>query len=87
MPVHGDELSAQWIWKKRQSYLEYNDAIIARKTFQLPRVQRARILITADTRYRLFINDEWVKAGRLTITTTSLISVHGYGRGRIRFVL
>jgi len=63
MPVHGDELSAQWIWKKRQSYLEYNDAIIARKTFQLPRVQRARILITADTRYRLFINDEWVNDG------------------------
>jgi len=59
----GPVLSAKWIWKERPSYTQYNDTIIARKTFSLPDVRDAKMLITADTRYRLFINGEWVNDG------------------------
>ncbi len=57
------DLSAQWIWNARQDYQSYNDTIVARKTFSAPAVRHARMAITADTRYRLFINGTWVNDG------------------------
>ena len=54
---------ASWIWKHQDSYTGYNDTIEARKEVELPRVAAASMRITADTRYRLFINEQWVCDG------------------------
>jgi len=62
-PVSKADISAKWIWHQQPSYTKYNDTIIARKTFTVPRAESARITITADTRYRLWINDTWVSDG------------------------
>ncbi|MFA6240359.1 MAG: alpha-L-rhamnosidase C-terminal domain-containing protein [Candidatus Hydrogenedentales bacterium] len=61
--VAPEDLKAQWIWHPQDSFLEYNDTIVARKSFTLPEFTAARMAITADTRYRLFINDVWVNDG------------------------
>ncbi len=52
-----------WIWKQRDSYTLYNDTIEARKSVELPETVSARLCITADTRYRAYINDVWVNDG------------------------
>ncbi|MBX7255023.1 MAG: alpha-L-rhamnosidase N-terminal domain-containing protein [Candidatus Hydrogenedentes bacterium] len=57
------DLTAKWIWHPQESYHEYNDTIMARKEFTLPEFTNARLAITADTRYRLFINGTWVNDG------------------------
>lgn len=57
------KLKAKWIWKKQRDYNLYNDTVIARKTFSPGRVANAVIRITADSFYRLYINDKWVNDG------------------------
>ena len=57
------KLLAKWIWRKQLRYNTYNQTIIARKKFRLPQVSKAKIRITADSYYRLYINDEWVNDG------------------------
>jgi len=57
------KLKAKWIWKKQDHYNEYNKTIIARKSFQLGQVRKAVMRITADSFYRLYINDRWVNDG------------------------
>ncbi|MEO2046056.1 MAG: family 78 glycoside hydrolase catalytic domain [Pirellulales bacterium] len=57
------DISAKWIWKNQDSYTKYNDTVVARKVFTLPAATSANILITADTRYRLSINGQWVGDG------------------------
>lgn len=56
-------LTAKWIWKKEQSYNPYNQTIIAKKSFKLNKFHQANIKITADSCYRLFINNQWVNDG------------------------
>jgi len=56
-------LKAKWIWKKLKSYNLYNQTIIAKRTFELEEYNQANIKITADSFYRLFINDQWVNDG------------------------
>jgi hypothetical protein len=56
-------LTAKWIWRKQDSYTNYNDTIIARKSFSLPAFTSAQLAITADTRYRLYINGTWINDG------------------------
>lgn len=54
---------ASWIWKHQDSYTKYNDTIEVRKEVELPKVAAATLRITADTRYRLYINEHWVNDG------------------------
>ena len=56
-------LKANWIWKKQQDYNVYNQTIIARKSIELTDFREAKIIITADSFYRLFINGEWINDG------------------------
>ena len=55
--------SAKWIWKKQRNYVAYNQTILARKTFTVGSVEGAKIRITADSTYRLYVNGEWVNDG------------------------
>ncbi|MBW7866577.1 MAG: family 78 glycoside hydrolase catalytic domain [Candidatus Hydrogenedens sp.] len=54
---------ASWIWAAREKPVTYNDTIEARRTVELPALDRATLRITADTSYRLFINGKWVCDG------------------------
>lgn len=57
------DLQARWIWRKQQDYRAYNTVIVARKDFSLGTCEAATIKITADSWYRLRINDQWVADG------------------------
>ncbi len=57
------KLKAKWIWRKQNEYNKYNQTVIAQKKFRLGEVRKAIIRITADSYYRLYINDKWVADG------------------------
>lgn len=57
------KLKANWIWRKQSDYSHYNDTIIARRDFTLKSFRQAIMQITADSFYRLFVNNEWVNDG------------------------
>lgn len=52
-----------WIWADRSDDTTYNDTIIAVRTFYVKKLESAQIRITADSRYRLFVNGHWVADG------------------------
>ncbi len=54
---------AQWIWTASDDRRPFNEVIIARKSFELPSCAAATLAITADTRYRVWINGTWVEDG------------------------
>ncbi len=53
----------KWIWLAEEPSSCINLRILARKQFRIDSVRRATLLITADSRYRLFINGTWVDDG------------------------
>lgn len=57
------EWQASWIWKQRDQYDRYNDTVEVRRAFELGEFAGATLRITADSYYRLFINDQWVNDG------------------------
>lgn len=57
------QIKANWIWKKQQDYSKYNQTIIANTTFKITQPIESTIIITADSFYRLYINDQWVNDG------------------------
>lgn len=57
------DFDAKWIWKAQEDRTPYNQTIVARKTVDLKDFDKAMIRITADSYYRLFINDQWVGDG------------------------
>jgi len=57
-------LSAQWIWlPKKHGQSDYNQTVVARKTFEATGLREATLRITADTFYRLQVNGTWVNDG------------------------
>ena len=56
-------LTAQWIWHAQPEGPVYNQTVIARKSFRLDKPGEARMRITADSFYRLYVNGQWVADG------------------------
>lgn len=54
---------AKWIWANRERVRDYNQTAIFRRDFDLSEWQRAKIMITADSWYRLKVNGHWVNDG------------------------
>ena len=54
---------SKWIWSKQQDYNLYNDSIIAKKEFEVGDLAQGKIIITADSFYRLFVNGQWIADG------------------------
>lgn len=63
------EITAKWIWMPDTptgnvpAYKDYNQTILLSKQINLPAFQEAKMYITADSWYRLAINDVWVADG------------------------
>lgn len=57
------KINAKWIWLGQREKYPYNQTIIAVKNFKLGKFKSAKIKITADSFYRLFINGQWVNDG------------------------
>ena len=57
------KLTAKWIWDGRNSKDTYNQAIVAKREFKVKSPAQAKIRITADSFYRLYINDQWICDG------------------------
>jgi hypothetical protein len=57
------DFNAKWIWKEQADRTPYNQTIVARKSVELGAFDNGIIRITADSYYRLFINDRWVGDG------------------------
>ena len=57
-------LKAKWIWTSKESSKKYNQTIIAKKAFSCRlAVTSAVIRITADSFYRLYVNNVWINDG------------------------
>jgi len=53
-----------WIWYDHYGYEDVNVFMLARKSFNLKSIpKKAEIKITADTRYKLYVNGEFVNYG------------------------
>ncbi|MGD0538664.1 MAG: alpha-L-rhamnosidase N-terminal domain-containing protein [Verrucomicrobiota bacterium] len=56
-------LRAQWIWLRDGNVRAYNQTVIARRQVRLEKTQQATLRITADSFYRVFVNNVWVNDG------------------------
>jgi hypothetical protein len=61
--VLSDKLRAHWIWRAPAEPTAYNQILMARKRFRLSDPSQGWLRITADSYYRLYINDQWVNDG------------------------
>ena len=59
----GGPLRASWIWTDPARCHDYNQTIVARRIVDLGQPVQAVIRITADSFYRLSINERWVNDG------------------------
>ena len=57
------KLTAKWIWLKQKNLKPYNQTVVAVRDFKLAQVISATLKITADSFYRVYINDQWVNDG------------------------
>jgi hypothetical protein len=57
------KLSAKWIWSAKSGKDNYNQAVVARREFKVGKFEHASVRITADSYYRLYVNDSWVCDG------------------------
>ena len=57
------KLRAKWIWLAPAAGPIYNQTVIARRSLRLEKPRRGSLLITADSFYRLYVNDQWVADG------------------------
>ena len=58
------DFSAKWIWKEQNNYKIYNQTVVFIKDFEISKECTVAMLgITADTFYRLKVNDIWVNDG------------------------
>lgn len=58
------KIIAKWIWLSHQNKNAYNQTVVAQRVFGLKKnIEQAQVLITADSFYRLYINDIWVNDG------------------------
>jgi len=55
-------MKAKWIWAHKKEHV-YNETIIAQTSINLNQVDSAKVKITADSYYRLFINKKWINDG------------------------
>jgi alpha-L-rhamnosidase len=60
MSMHSD---TWWIWAERTDYNTYNDTVVIKRDFVAKHNVKARILITADSYYRLYCNGIWIGDG------------------------
>lgn len=56
-------MHANWIWNQATGDDPYNQYVRVRKVVNLPGLRSARLLIGADSWYRLFVNGVWVNDG------------------------
>lgn len=56
-------LTAKWIWRAGGDVHAYNQTIVARREFKLHQPSHALLRITADSWYRVSINDAWINDG------------------------
>lgn len=57
-------INAKWIWSAKDNRRGYNDTVMAVKEFGVSGIVRDVIVsITADSYYRLFVNDHWICDG------------------------
>ena len=54
---------AQWIWTADVDRHPRHQAVVARRRFTLASIASATLRLSADTRYRLWINGVWVTDG------------------------
>ncbi len=58
------DITAKWIWRKQPEYNLYNQTAIFRRRFMLDKiVEHAKLAISADSFYRLFVNGRWINDG------------------------
>jgi len=56
-------MRAKWIWIKKEGRSLYNQTIVAKRKFEATKTEKAVLSITADSYYRLIVNDQWINDG------------------------
>ncbi|MBQ1211244.1 MAG: hypothetical protein IIX68_05535, partial [Clostridia bacterium] len=54
--------SAQWIWKSKEPRV-CKEALYFRKVFTINNIEKTEICVSADSRYRLYINGNYIATG------------------------